>query len=95
MTMSGRHDIIVKALLTAIAGDQNRKSIKNLESVSVNNIRLIKNNNHIIQYIYGYNSIDNTKTIKHNFDETIEGFHFYDLGFCLPNFLIRLRISSN
>jgi DNA-directed RNA polymerase beta' subunit len=66
MTMSGRHDIIVKALLTANAGDQNRKSIKNLESVSVNNIRLIKNNNHIIQYIYGYNSIDNTKTIKHN-----------------------------
>lgn len=66
MTMSGRHDIIVKALLTASAGDQNRKSVKNLESVGVNNIRLIKNNNHIIQYIYGYNSIDNIKTIKIN-----------------------------
>lgn len=86
MTMSGRHDIIVKALLTAIAGDQNRKSIKNLESVSVNNIRLIKNNNHIIQYIYGYNSIDNTKTIKHNlknifmmtFDEFKKEFMYKD-----------------
>jgi DNA-directed RNA polymerase II subunit RPB1 len=86
MTMSGRHDIIVKALLTANAGDQNRKSVKNLESVSVNNIRLIKNNNHIIQYIYGYNSIDCSKTIKHNlksifmmpFDDFKKEFYYKD-----------------
>jgi hypothetical protein len=35
----------------------------------------------------------NKKTIKHNFDETIEGFHFYDLGFCLPNFLDGVKIG--
>lgn len=25
--------------------------------------------------------------IKHKFDESFDGFHFYDLSFCLPNFL--------
>jgi len=25
--------------------------------------------------------------IKHNFDETYKGFHFYDLSFCFPNYL--------
>ena len=29
----------------------------------------------------------NKNNIKNVFDETIDGFHFYDLGFCLPNFL--------
>ena len=27
----------------------------------------------------------NNETIKHNFDEDFDGFHFYDLGFCFPN----------
>jgi len=31
-------------------------------------------------------AIDKRK-IKHKFDESFTGFHFYDLGFCLPNFL--------
>ncbi len=31
-------------------------------------------------------AVDKTK-IKHKFDVSIDGFHFYDLGFCLPNFL--------
>lgn len=29
----------------------------------------------------------NKNKIKHNFDESFDGFHFYDLGFCLPNFI--------
>ena len=33
-------------------------------------------------------SFDKTK-IKHNFDETIGMFHFYDHSFCLPNYLVR------
>tara|TARA_B110000263_G_scaffold172750_2_gene150731 strand:- start:2356 stop:6645 length:4290 start_codon:yes stop_codon:yes gene_type:complete len=66
LTMASRYDIIVKALMTATAGDQNRKSIKNLESVIVNNIRIIKNNTHIIQYIYGYNSFDVLNSVKLN-----------------------------
>lgn len=29
----------------------------------------------------------NPETIIHNFDETYTGFHFYDLSFCVPNYL--------
>jgi len=29
----------------------------------------------------------NPDTIIHKFDETFAGFHFYDLGFCIPNYL--------
>lgn len=35
----------------------------------------------------------NKKKIKHNFDENIKGFHFYDLGFCLPNFIDGVKIG--
>lgn len=35
----------------------------------------------------------NKNNIKHNFDETIEGFHFYDLGFCVPNYLDGVKIG--
>lgn len=29
----------------------------------------------------------NPETIVHKFDETYKGFHFYDLSFCVPNYL--------
>lgn len=35
----------------------------------------------------------NKNKIKHKFDESIEGFHFYDLGFCVPNFLDGVKIG--
>ncbi len=37
-------------------------------------------------------TFDKTK-IKHKFDETIKGFHFYDLGFCIPNYLDEVNIG--
>jgi GT2 family glycosyltransferase len=37
-------------------------------------------------------SFDKTK-IKHIFDETIGKFHFYDHGFCIPNFLDNIKIG--
>ena len=37
-------------------------------------------------------SFDKTK-IKHNFDETIGKFHFYDHGFCVPNYLDGIKIG--
>jgi GT2 family glycosyltransferase len=37
-------------------------------------------------------SFDKTK-IKHNFDETIGKFHFYDHSFCLPNYLEGVKIG--
>jgi hypothetical protein len=35
----------------------------------------------------------NKKNIKYRFDESINGFHFYDLGFCLPNYLEKVKIG--
>jgi GT2 family glycosyltransferase len=37
-------------------------------------------------------SIDKTK-IKHGFDESIGKFHFYDHGFCIPNYLDGIKIG--
>ena len=37
-------------------------------------------------------AFDKTK-VKHNFDESIEGFHFYDLGFTLPNHLDDVKVG--
>jgi GT2 family glycosyltransferase len=37
-------------------------------------------------------SFDKTK-IKHQFDETIGRFHFYDHGFCVPNFIDGVKIG--
>ena len=41
-------------------------------------------------------SFDKTK-IKHNFDETIGKFHFYDHSFCLPNYLdvVKIGVTSS
>ena len=36
--------------------------------------------------------IDKTK-IKHKFDESFDGFHFYDLAFCFPNYLDGVKIG--
>lgn len=35
----------------------------------------------------------NKKKIKHKFDETISGFHFYDHGFCIPNYMDGVKIG--
>ena len=35
----------------------------------------------------------NKNNIKHEFDESISGFHFYDLGFTLPNYLDGIKIG--
>ena len=35
----------------------------------------------------------NTKKIKNNFDESFDGFHFYDVSFCTENFLQGVKIG--
>jgi hypothetical protein len=37
-------------------------------------------------------AMDKTR-IKHKFDESVNGFHFYDLSFCLPNFLDEVGVG--
>lgn len=33
------------------------------------------------------------KRIKESFDETVDGFHFYDINFCFPNYLKNVKIG--
>jgi DNA-directed RNA polymerase II subunit RPB1 len=57
-SMAARFDLISKALSTSITGDQNRKSIKSLESTLVNNYRWTVKNMNIISLSYGENLVD-------------------------------------
>lgn len=63
-----RFDIIVKALSTSITGDQNRQSIKNLESIITNNFRWAMKHNSIIQFAYGEDYLDPRRLVKVRFD---------------------------
>jgi len=56
--MNARFDFITKALSTSVTGEQNRKSIKNLESIIVNNLRMCVKGSKIIQFIYGEDGVD-------------------------------------
>lgn len=56
--MAARFDLISKALSTSVTGEQNRKSIKNLESIIVNNFRWAVKGGNIIQTCYGENFLD-------------------------------------
>lgn len=58
LAMNARSDIVTKALSTSITGSENRTSIKNLESVNINNARLVVMGNRIIQLCYGEDSFD-------------------------------------
>jgi len=57
--MQARYSIINKALSTSVTGYQNRKSIKNLESMVISNHRSIVKVNNVVQLLYGDDGIDN------------------------------------
>ena len=63
-----RYGIINKALSTSITGYQNRKSIKNLETLKIDNLRHVTKGSHIVQTIYGDDGIDVrfTEIVKYN-----------------------------
>lgn len=67
-SMEARYSIINKALSTSITGEQNRKSIKNLESLFIDNGRKVIKNKNIIQFIYGSDGVDtrNNEIVKFN-----------------------------
>lgn len=67
-SMEARYSIINKALSTSITGEQNRKSIKNMESLIANNLRLVTADSDVVQFIYGSDGIDNrnNETVKFN-----------------------------
>lgn len=65
--MAARFDLISKALSTSITGEQNRKSIKNLESIIINNFRAACKHMNIIQLIFGDNYLDPRKVERCRF----------------------------
>lgn len=56
--MASRFDLISKALSTSITGQQNRESIKSLESAITNNWRMTVKGNKVIQWAYGQDFLD-------------------------------------
>ncbi|MGL5934144.1 MAG: hypothetical protein ACRCZI_00825, partial [Cetobacterium sp.] len=57
-----RHSSISNALSTSVSGAQSRISIKNLESIVVNNLRQSIKDENIIQLLYADSGIDTRKT---------------------------------
>lgn len=65
--MNARFDLISKALSTSVTGEQNRKSIKNLESIISNNFRWATKGYNIIQFAYGEDFLDPRKVERVKF----------------------------
>lgn len=61
---ASRFDLISKALMTSVTGEQNRKSIKNLESAIINNLRMLVKGENIVSYAYGDNYVDTRRLVK-------------------------------
>lgn len=83
--MAARFDLITKALSTSITGEQNRKSIKNLESIIINNYRWAMKNTSVIELAYGEDFLDPRKVERVKFptvmcsDATLESTYKYTL----------------
>ena len=58
MSAETRHGAISNALMTSVTGAQNRISIKNLESIMVDNLRKSVKNQNIVQPLYGECGVD-------------------------------------
>lgn len=62
--MNARFDFVTKALFTSVTGESERKSIKNLESLFINNLRMCVKHNNITQFLYGETGLDPRRVIK-------------------------------
>jgi DNA-directed RNA polymerase beta' subunit len=62
-----RHSSISNALSTSISGAQSRISIKNLESIIINNLRQSVKDENIVQLLYADDGVDTRKTEKVKF----------------------------
>jgi DNA-directed RNA polymerase beta' subunit len=80
---NARFDFITKALSTSITGEQNRKSIKNLESIVINNMRMCTKADNIIQLLYGEDGADPRSLMDVKFytvkisDKQLENDYYY------------------
>jgi DNA-directed RNA polymerase beta' subunit len=62
-----RHSSISNALSTSVSGMQSRISVKNLESITINNLRQAVKDENIVQLIYADDGVDARKTEKVEF----------------------------
>lgn len=75
---ASRFDLITKALSTSITGEQNRKSIKSLESTITNNYRWAVKNNAIMQLAYGEDYLDPRRVERVKFPTVMLGKAAFD-----------------
>ena len=67
MAGEARHGLISNALKTSVTGYQNRISIKNLETISVDNLRKSTKGLNVIQPLYAESGMNSSKTEKVKF----------------------------
>ncbi len=79
--MASRFDLISKALSTSVTGEQNRKSIKNLESIIVNNFRGAVKNQNIVQFVYGEDYLDPRKVERVKFPTVMTSDEEFDTAY--------------
>lgn len=84
--MAARFDLITKALSTSVTGEQNRKSIKNLESIVVNNFRWAVKNQNIVQLVYGDDFLDPRRVERIKFPTVMISNAQFDATYHHPDF---------
>lgn len=63
-SQNARADFITKVLFTSVTGESERKSIKNLESLVINNHRMCVKYNNVVQLLYGEDGIDTRRMVE-------------------------------
>lgn len=76
-----RHGQISNALSTSVTGYQNRISIKNLESIVVNNLRQSAKGNNIVQVLYGESGLDPSSTEQVYFNTVLSSFKEFETDY--------------
>jgi DNA-directed RNA polymerase II subunit RPB1 len=84
--MAARFDLITKALSTSVTGEQNRKSIKNLESIVTNNFRRAVKNQSIVQFVYGDDYLDPRKVERVKFPTVMMADEAFKTKYSHPDF---------
>lgn len=65
--MRARFDLITKTMYTSVTGDSERKSVKNLEPLFINNNHMTMKYGAIVQLAYGDDGLDTRRLIKVKF----------------------------
>ena len=84
--MAARFDLISKALSTSVTGEQNRKSIKNLESILINHFRMAIKDRNIVQIAYGEDFLDPRRVERVKFPTVMSSDTTFTLAYSHSDF---------